>query len=68
MRVAAKYHTSIPLYGHVGDGNFHAHLSNELAQRGLMHEAKREIYTEAIKMGGVITGEHGIGRTRIEDL
>jgi glycolate oxidase len=66
--IAAKYKTKIPLYGHVGDGNFHAHLMNELNDRGLVHEVKREIYAAAIAMGGVITGEHGIGRTRVADL
>jgi len=66
--IAAKYKTKIPLYGHVGDGNFHAHLMNELNDRGLVHKAKREIYAAAIAMGGVITGEHGIGRTRVPDL
>ena len=66
--IAEKYQTKIPLYGHVGDGNFHAHLMNELNERGLVHQVKREIYAEAIRMGGVITGEHGIGRTRIPDL
>jgi glycolate oxidase len=66
--VAEKYQTQIPLYGHVGDGNFHAHLLNELNDRGLVHQVKREIYTAAIAMGGVITGEHGIGRTRVPDL
>lgn len=66
--IATKYQTKIPLYGHVGDGNFHAHLLNELNDRGLVHETKREIYAAAIAMGGVITGEHGIGRTRVPDL
>ncbi len=66
--IAAKYQTKIPLYGHVADGNFHAHLMNELNDRGLVHEVKREIYRAAIAMGGVITGEHGIGRTRVPDL
>jgi glycolate oxidase len=66
--IAKKYQTNIPLYGHVGDGNFHAHLMNELNDRGLVHAAKREIYAAAIAMGGVITGEHGIGRTRVVDL
>jgi glycolate oxidase len=66
--IAAKYSTKIPLYGHVGDGNFHAHLLNELNDRGLVHETKRAIYSAAIAMGGVITGEHGIGRTRVSDL
>lgn len=66
--IARKYNTHIPMYGHVGDGNYHAHLLNELNDRGLVHQVKREIYAEAIKMGGVITGEHGIGRTRVPDL
>ena len=29
---------------------------------------KREIYEETVKLGGVITAEHGVGKIRIPDL
>jgi glycolate oxidase len=56
------------MYGHAGDGNFHPHLMNDLKDKDRVREVKREIYKEAINLGGVITGEHGIGKIRIPEL
>lgn len=66
--IARRFDTTIPMYGHAGDGNFHPHLMNDLRDNGKVREVKREIYKEAIKLGGVITGEHGIGIIRISEL
>ena len=66
--IAKKFNTSIPMYGHAGDGNLHPHLLHDLRDRGMVHQVKREIYQEAIKLGGVITGEHGVGVIRVPDL
>lgn len=66
--IAKQFNTTIPMYGHAGDGNFHPHLLNDLRDRGMVKQVKREVYREAIKLGGVITGEHGVGVIRIPDL
>jgi glycolate oxidase len=66
--IAKKYQTSIPTYGHAGDGNLHSHIMKDLEERGIKREVKREIYSATIKLGGVITGEHGIGQIRNKDL
>ncbi len=66
--IAKRYNTTIPFYGHIGDGNFHPHLMNDLRDRGIVREVKREVYREAIKLGGVITGEHGVGVVRVPEL
>jgi glycolate oxidase len=66
--IARKYNTVIPTYGHAGDGNLHSHIMKELAERGLLRQVKREIYQETLNLGGVITGEHGIGQIRNKDL
>jgi glycolate oxidase len=67
--IAEKYDTRIPVYGHAGDGNLHVHIMKEegrdLEYYGKM---KKEIYNAGVSLGGVITGEHGIGRIRIEYL
>jgi glycolate oxidase len=52
-------------YGHAGDGNLHVNiikgdLSDDFWNTGLS-VAISEIFTEVIKMGGTISGEHGIG-------
>jgi glycolate oxidase len=66
--LAAEYKTRIPMVAHAGDGNFHPHLMLELKERGLATEVKRKIYAKAIELGGVISGEHGIGKTRLAEL
>ncbi|HPL30986.1 MAG TPA: FAD-linked oxidase C-terminal domain-containing protein, partial [Anaerolineae bacterium] len=63
-----EYKTRIPMVAHAGDGNFHPHLMLELKQRGLSTEVKRKLYAKAIALGGVISGEHGIGKTRLGEL
>ena len=66
--LAAEYNTKIPMVAHAGDGNFHPHLMLELKERGLSTEVKRRIYARAVALGGVISGEHGIGKTRLGEL
>ena len=66
--IAAKFDIKIPTYGHAADGNLHPHLMTDLVEKGLLREVKRQVYAEAIKMGGVITGEHGLGVIRLPDL
>jgi glycolate oxidase len=62
--VAAKYRLRIGTFGHMGDGNLHpTFLTNErdAAEMRRVEEAFKEIFDEAIRLGGTITGEHGIG-------
>jgi len=67
-RLAAEYETKIPMVAHAGDGNFHPTLMLELKERGVVKEVKRRIYARAVEMGGVISGEHGVGKTRLGDI
>ncbi|MEM1315465.1 MAG: FAD-linked oxidase C-terminal domain-containing protein [Pseudomonadota bacterium] len=51
--------------GHVGDGNFHVGLLLDPQRPEDLEEAKRlcaKWNADAIRMGGTITGEHGVGR------
>ncbi|MEO1688393.1 MAG: FAD-linked oxidase C-terminal domain-containing protein, partial [Pseudomonadota bacterium] len=51
--------------GHVGDGNFHVGLLLDPKAPEELEEAKRlcaKWNADAIRMGGTITGEHGVGR------
>ena len=45
--------------GHAGDGN--VHLSVYLADPDARHELLLELFRRGIALGGVISGEHGIG-------
>ncbi len=61
---AKKYQLRIGTFGHMGDGNLHpTFLTNERNQDEMhrVEEAFKEIFDEAIRLGGTITGEHGIG-------
>jgi glycolate oxidase len=62
--VAQKYQLRIGTFGHMGDGNLHPTFLTDERNRDEMHrveEAFKVIFTEAIRLGGTITGEHGIG-------
>ena len=53
-----------PILGHVGDGNFHAILLVDPDAPEELTEAKRlagRMAERALRLGGTITGEHGIG-------
>ena len=70
-QVAAKYDLRIGTFGHMGDGNLHpAFLTDENNKDEMhrVHEAFREIFDEAIRLGGTITGEHGVGVAKKEFL
>lgn len=62
--VAKKYDLRIGTFGHMGDGNLHPTFLTDERNHAEMHrieEAFHEIFDEAIRLGGTITGEHGIG-------
>jgi glycolate oxidase len=62
--VAKKYHLLVGTFGHMGDGNLHPTFLTDERNQDEMHrveEAFKEIFAEAIRLGGTITGEHGIG-------
>ena len=62
--VAKKYNVTIGTFGHMGDGNLHpTFLTNEKnrAEMERVEKAMEEIFDHAVKLGGTITGEHGVG-------
>ena len=61
---AAKYKLRIGTFGHMGDGNLHPTFLTDERNHEEMHrveEAFKEIFDEAVRLGGTITGEHGVG-------
>jgi glycolate oxidase len=61
---AKKYQLKVGTFGHMGDGNLHPTFLTDERNKEEMHrveEAFKEIFDEAIRLGGTITGEHGIG-------
>jgi glycolate oxidase len=54
----------IQLLGHAGDGNIHPAIFTDIRDKeqfARAHEAMGEIVQAALDMGGVLSGEHGIG-------
>jgi glycolate oxidase len=61
---AKKYNLKVGTFGHMGDGNLHPTFLTDERNKEEMYrveEAFKEIFDEAIRLGGTITGEHGIG-------
>ena len=62
--ICEKYNLAACLVGHVGDGSLHPQIpidyrdENEYQRYKL---AKAEIYELTAKLGGILSGEHGIG-------
>lgn len=56
---------------HAGDGNVHTNIPVNSNDYEMMHEAERivdEVMALAERLGGVISGEHGIGLTKMQYL
>ncbi|MBF0390756.1 MAG: FAD-binding protein [Desulfamplus sp.] len=62
---------SIVSFGHAGDGNIHCNImynrQNEDEQRRAQ-SAMDELFSHTLELGGTITGEHGVGITKIKYL
>ncbi len=67
----ARASTPIPLFGHVGDGNFHCEILIRPDSESELTEAKafnERLVNRALAMEGTCTGEHGIGFGKMKSL
>ena len=65
-RLAKKHGYAVACFGHAGDGNIHVNImaANYHGDRRVKAKVDRaldELFAWVLKVGGVITGEHGIG-------
>jgi glycolate oxidase len=70
-RLAAKYRLKVPTFGHAGDGNLHVNVMLSRRDRDEMRRAEAlagELFATTIDLGGTISGEHGIGITKLDFL
>jgi len=62
---------AILAFGHAGDGNLHVNIMLDRAERDQMRAARDAVgllFDAALKMGGTLSGEHGIGITKADHL
>ena len=67
QRIAKKYGIIVGTYGHAGDGNLHTKvLINPKKEENWKkaEKAVNEIYKIVYELGGIASGEHGIGITK----
>ena len=70
--IAKDYDFEVKSFGHAGDGNLHIYTcANDME----LDEFKKQvddfmthIYDKATEMGGLVSGEHGIGMGKIDYL
>lgn len=58
-------------FGHAGDGNIHCNImydKKDANQVKLAESAMDELFAHTLELGGTITGEHGVGITKINYL
>lgn len=66
--LAKSYGIELITYGHLGDGNLHQHPLLFKNWEEVYPRFRRELLKLAVKSGGVISGEHGIGLLKREEL
>ncbi len=62
--ITGRYGIDVINVFHAGDGNLHPLLVYDAREEGMIdkvHAAGREIVTFSVEVGGVLSGEHGIG-------
>ena len=66
--IAARNRIAVGTFGHAGDGNLHPTfvLDREEGDAAVtrLDAARAELYEAALRLGGTVTGEHGIGVAR----
>lgn len=70
--VAKTVGLRIPSFGHAGDGNLHIYLCRDGLEESVWKDKKSKafdlMYTKSREMGGLVSGEHGIGLDKKEYL
>ena len=64
LSISNKYNLTALVMGHIGDGNIHPNFAldlRDIVQKSNFEKAKTELFELAVKLGGTLSGEHGIG-------
>ena len=66
--IATRYRVNVCNVFHAGDGNLHPNIGYDATdpdESARVHEAMREIMEACVRIGGSITGEHGVGLDKL---
>ncbi len=69
--IGARYDLTIGTFGHAGDGNLHPTILTDKRDPTEWQRVERaidDIFDEALKMGGTLSGEHGTGLAKARYL
>ena len=70
--LAEEFGIRIPSFGHAGDGNLHVYICRDALDDADWETVKAacfdRMYTKAQELGGLVSGEHGIGYAKKEYL
>lgn len=69
--ICEKYNLDVCMVGHVGDGSVHPQIPidyNDEEEYRCYKLAKSEIYDLTAKLGGILSGEHGIGSEKRDHI
>jgi len=61
----------IAIFGHAGDGNLHPNIlfdKRDPAQMERTKQAAGDIFATSIRLGGTLSGEHGVGTLKMPFL
>ena len=60
--IGKSFGLTVATYGHAGDGNLHTNvLYRSVSDRPRVELALEALMKETVRLGGTITGEHGVG-------
>ena len=71
LAIGARHELEACSWGHAGDGNLHSTFlldPDDEAERGRAAVAAEELFDLAVRFGGSISGEHGLGLTKAGGL
>ena len=70
--LAEEFGVRIPSFGHAGDGNLHVYICRDALSDEAWQQVKADcfnrMYAKAVELGGLVSGEHGIGFAKKEYL
>jgi glycolate oxidase len=69
--ISTKYNLPIANVFHAGDGNLHPHLmfsSKDAETTARVEQAASDIFNLCLEVGGVLSGEHGIGLEKVSHM